>query len=86
LALTRTPLVAAVSVFALPIWALAVTLLCVAQTADLRIPIAYTDQMVAMLREAGTAVEMRVIAGDHFVFFERQDAVLEVLTAATSAR
>lgn len=54
--------------------------------ADLRIPIAYTDQMVAMLRQAGAAVDRRVVAGDHFVFFERQDAVLEILTAAVSTR
>ena len=54
--------------------------------ADKRIPIQHIDQAVATLRKAGATIERRVIPGDHFIFFERQDAVLEILTAATSTR
>lgn len=54
--------------------------------ADARIPIAHIDQYVTKLKKAGATVERRVVEGDHFIFFERQDAVLEILTAATSTR
>lgn len=52
---------------------------------DRRIPVLHVANAVHRMRAAGLTVDLRLIEGDHFIFFSRRDAVIDVLERARAA-
>jgi predicted esterase len=52
---------------------------------DRRIPARFVTEPAERIRAQGSPVDVNLIPGDHFIFFDRRDAVLDVLMRAQAA-